>query len=91
MSLPLVAIIGRPNIGKSTLFNCFANSAKAIVSDISGTTRDTLMEKIQGETVDYWLLDTAGLRNEKDEDLEEENSNTSPIGSRKCGLNPLYD
>ncbi len=72
MTLPLITIIGRPNVGKSTLFNCFAKSQKAIVSDIPGTTRDTAMEKIEGDNYDYWLVDTAGLRNEKGETLEEE-------------------
>lgn len=70
MTLPVVAIIGRPNVGKSTLFNCFSKSKKAIVSDIPGTTRDNIIEKVQGENVDYWMVDTAGLRNEKGEQLE---------------------
>ncbi len=80
MDLPLVAIIGRPNVGKSTLFNCFVKSKKAIISDIPGTTRDQLMEKVtlRGETnadgqeteFSFWLVDTAGLTNEKGDDLE---------------------
>ena len=86
MPLPLVAIIGRPNIGKSTLFNCFANSSKAIVSDISGTTRDSLMEKIQGENADYWLVDTAGLRNEQGADLEEEIQMQAKLASENADL-----
>jgi GTPase len=80
MDLPIVAIIGRPNVGKSTLFNCFVRSKKAIISDIPGTTRDQLMEKVTlaGESnkeeamteFPFWLVDTAGLTNEKGDDLE---------------------
>ncbi len=72
MKLPVVAIIGRPNVGKSTLFNCFAKQQKAIVSDIPGTTRDSLMEKVEGDTFDYFLVDTAGLHNAKGDSLDQE-------------------
>ena len=71
-SLPLVAIVGRPNVGKSTLFNALVGERKSIVSDMAGTTRDTLIDKIEGTEVDYWLLDTAGLTDQKGEALEEE-------------------
>lgn len=69
---PVVAIVGRPNVGKSSLFNALIGNAKAIVSDIAGTTRDSVMHKVEGEAVDYWLVDTAGLTNVKGESLEEE-------------------
>jgi len=72
MKIATVAIIGRPNVGKSTLYNCFAKAKKAIVSDIPGTTRDSLIEKIEGENFDYLLIDTAGLQNEKGNTLKEE-------------------
>ncbi len=77
MDLPIVAIIGRPNVGKSTLFNCFVKQKKAIISDIPGTTRDQLMDKVtlsssNNETMEFsfWLVDTAGLTNGKGDDLE---------------------
>ena len=80
MDLPIVAIIGRPNVGKSTLFNCFVKSKKAIISDIPGTTRDQLMDKVtlssefdddgNPRAFSFWLVDTAGLTNEKGDDLE---------------------
>ncbi len=72
MSLPVVAIVGRPNVGKSTLFNCFAREQKAIISDVPGTTRDRLMERVNGENFSYWLVDTAGLTNGFGDDLERE-------------------
>jgi GTP-binding protein len=59
--LPLVAIIGRPNTGKSSLFNALIGERRAIVSDIPGTTRDQVAQRVKGEDVDYLLLDTAGI------------------------------
>ncbi|MEI8230619.1 MAG: ribosome biogenesis GTPase Der [Candidatus Peregrinibacteria bacterium] len=60
-SLPVVAIIGRPNTGKSTLFNRMIGERKAIVSEVAGTTRDHVAHRIEGEAVDYLLLDTGGM------------------------------
>lgn len=59
--LPTVAIIGRPNAGKSTLFNRLVGRRKAIVSEVPGTTRDHVAHRIEGETVDYLLIDTGGM------------------------------
>lgn len=57
-----VAIVGRPNVGKSSLFNRLFGEARAIVSDVAGTTRDTLdAELILGDKV-YTFIDTAGIR-----------------------------
>jgi GTP-binding protein len=57
-----VAIIGRPNVGKSTLLNQLAGSARAIVSPIPGTTRDAVDERIERDGHVYRLIDTAGIR-----------------------------
>jgi GTP-binding protein len=59
--LPLVAIIGKPNTGKSTLFNRLIGERKAIVSEIAGTTRDHIAHRIEGTNVDYLLVDTGGM------------------------------
>lgn len=59
--LPTVAIIGRPNTGKSTLFNRLIGHRKAIVSDIPGTTRDHIAQRIETDDVDYMLIDTGGM------------------------------
>ncbi len=72
MSLPTVCIIGRPNTGKSTLFNAMIGQRKAIVSDIAGTTRDRVVSKVEGNDRDYWLVDTAGLTSAAGEELEQE-------------------
>jgi tRNA modification GTPase len=57
-----VAIIGKPNAGKSTLLNTLLNENRAIVSDIAGTTRDTIEEVLNINGVLFRLIDTAGLR-----------------------------
>jgi len=58
-----VAIIGKPNAGKSTLLNALLNEDRAIVSDIPGTTRDTIEEVINIDGILFRLVDTAGIRN----------------------------
>ena len=62
-----VAIIGEPNVGKSTLLNALLNEEKAIVSHIAGTTRDAIEDDITINGVTYRFIDTAGIRETKDE------------------------
>jgi GTP-binding protein len=57
-----VAIIGRPNVGKSTLLNALTGKDRAIVSPIAGTTRDAVDETVEQEGVEYVFVDTAGIR-----------------------------
>lgn len=61
------AIIGRPNAGKSSLLNLILNEERAIVTDIEGTTRDTIEEFISIDGVPLKIIDTAGIRNANDE------------------------
>jgi tRNA modification GTPase len=61
-----VAIIGRPNAGKSSLFNALVGASRAIVTDIPGTTRDLLTERVDIEGLAITLVDTAGLREARD-------------------------
>ncbi|MEO1271718.1 MAG: GTPase, partial [Myxococcota bacterium] len=62
-----VVILGRPNAGKSTLFNLLCGLPRAIVTDTPGTTRDYLEELVLVEGVALRLIDTAGLRDTDDE------------------------
>ncbi|MBP3381285.1 MAG: ribosome biogenesis GTPase Der [Clostridia bacterium] len=57
-----VAIIGKPNAGKSSLINCIAGEERSIVSDIAGTTRDAIDTAVSNEYGDFVFIDTAGLR-----------------------------
>lgn len=61
-----VAIIGKPNAGKSTLFNALLNEERAIVSNIAGTTRDTIEETLNVKGILFRFIDTAGLRQTTD-------------------------
>lgn len=60
-NLPLVALCGRTNVGKSTLFNCFIEKNQALVSDIAGTTRDSNLGLVEWDKSAFELVDTAGI------------------------------
>jgi tRNA modification GTPase len=65
-----VAIIGKPNAGKSTLLNALLNEDRAIVSEIPGTTRDTIEELLNIDGILFRLIDTAGIRNHSNDIIE---------------------
>ena len=62
-----VAIVGKTNVGKSTLLNCLIGEERAIVSDVHGTTRDVIEDAIDINGVTFRFIDTAGLRDTTDE------------------------
>lgn len=70
--IPKIAIVGKPNVGKSSIINKLLGENRVIVSDIAGTTRDAVDTKIQHHGQDYLFIDTAGLRRKSrvKEDLE---------------------
>lgn len=70
--LPKFAIIGQPNVGKSSLLNALTGQERTIVSDIAGTTRDTIHTRYNMYQKDFMLIDTAGIRkkNKEKDDLE---------------------
>ncbi len=65
-----VAIIGKPNAGKSTLLNALLNEERAIVSEIAGTTRDTIEETVNIHGILFRLIDTAGIREHSTDHIE---------------------
>lgn len=67
-----IAIVGRPNAGKSSLFNRLAGAERAIVTELPGTTRDLLTERVDIGGVPFTLVDTAGLRPKPGDAIEEE-------------------
>jgi len=65
--LPQVAIIGQTNVGKSSLFNRMVQAQQAIVAREAGTTRDSVVGKVEHGSHTFWLVDTAGLKDPNDE------------------------
>ena len=61
-----IAIVGPPNVGKSTLLNCLLNEDRAIISSIAGTTRDSIEDEITLDSVCFRFIDTAGIRETED-------------------------
>ena len=70
--IPRFAIVGRPNAGKSSLINAFIGAERHIVTDIAGTTRDSIYTRYSKFGFDFYLVDTAGIRkkNKVNEDIE---------------------
>ncbi len=70
--IPRIAVVGRPNVGKSSLINAFLNDERNVVTDLAGTTRDSIYTKYDKFGFDFYLVDTAGIRkkNKVNEDLE---------------------
>ncbi len=64
---PIVAIVGRANVGKSSLFNRMVGMRQAIVAEEAGTTRDSIQGKVSHSGKDFWLVDTAGLKTAEDD------------------------
>lgn len=65
--LPIVAIVGRANVGKSSLFNAILKRREAIVAQEAGTTRDSISAKATHNDQDFWLVDTAGMKDAEDD------------------------
>lgn len=70
--LPRIAIVGKPNVGKSSIINAFLGEDRHIVTPLAGTTRDTIFTRYRNFGFDFYLIDTAGLRKKSkvEEDLE---------------------
>ncbi|MCX6180666.1 MAG: ribosome biogenesis GTPase Der [Bacteroidetes bacterium] len=70
--LPKIAVVGKPNVGKSSIVNAFMNQERNIVTPMAGTTRDTIHTRYKAFGHDFILIDTAGLRKKSrvDEDIE---------------------
>ncbi|MDO4930580.1 MAG: ribosome biogenesis GTPase Der [Bacteroidales bacterium] len=72
LSIPRFSVVGRPNVGKSSIINAFIGEDRHIVTDIAGTTRDSILTRYTKFGFDFFIVDTAGIRkkNKVTEDLE---------------------
>lgn len=83
---PIVAIVGKPNVGKSTLFNRMVGRNVAITSDIPGTTRDRVYQTCQLDKLETTLVDTGGLQYGKKESIEEDIYSQALLGIQESNL-----
>lgn len=79
MSKPIVAIVGRPNVGKSTLFNVLAGSEISIVKDTPGVTRDRIYADVEWSGYSFTLIDTGGIEPESKDQIIKEMRNQAQI------------
>ena len=86
MSKPIVAIIGRPNVGKSTLFNRMAGERKAIVEETEGVTRDRNYADIEWNGRKFVITDTGGLRPEQKDEMFEEVGRQTTLAMEEADL-----
>ena len=84
-----VAIVGRPNVGKSSLLNYILKESRAIVSEIPGTTRDVIREEVSIGGILFRLFDTAGIRVSEDS-IEKEGILRSQETVRNCRCCNLF-
>ena len=86
MSIPVVAIVGRPNVGKSTLFNRLVKKREAIVTDHPGVTRDRLYKSCLWEDRSFTVIDTGGFELDSREKLVEQMRDQTEIAIEEADL-----
>ena len=86
MTLPVVALIGRPNVGKSALFNRIVGDHSAIVSDEAGTTRDRHFAQAEWNGRSFWLVDTGGLSEDSNAQMDIEIRKQVMLGIEEADL-----
>ncbi len=84
--IPIIAIIGKPNVGKSSLFNRLLRKRIAITSDIAGTTRDRIFFRTSFDEMDAILVDTGGLEFENKQDIEADMQSQARIAINQADL-----
>ena len=88
MSIPQISIVGRPNVGKSSIFNWLAGRRLAIVDDMAGVTRDRMTFLLQEKGRYFEIVDTGGIGINDVDELDEEIERTSPFWKCRYLLKP---
>lgn len=83
---PTIAIVGRPNVGKSTLFNRLIGKRHAIIAEEAGTTRDRISHKFEHEGYEMILVDTGGIQHGKQEDIEADVASQAKIAIEEADI-----
>ena len=86
MALPIIAIVGRPNVGKSTLFNRLIGKRYAITSPVPGTTRDRIYHEAEIGTYNVILVDTGGMEFDKKQDIEADVQLQAKLGVEEADI-----
>jgi len=86
MGRPVVAIVGRPNVGKSTLFNRIVGRGIAVIEDLPGITRDRLYKEAEWDGKPFIVIDTGGFRTEPEEDIEAEVRNQALVAIEEADV-----
>jgi len=86
MSKPIVALVGRPNVGKSTLFNRIVGQRRAIVEDVPGTTRDRLYGEAEWNGVVFTIVDTGGLEVVESQKMRAPREQPKPLSTASVGF-----
>ena len=84
MAKPIVAIVGRPNVGKSTLFNKLAGQRISIVQDTPGVTRDRVYAQAEWLNYNFTMIDTGGIEPERQDIIVKANEKTGEYCYRNC-------
>ena len=90
MSKPVVAIVGRPNVGKSTLFNVLAGERISIVQDTPGVTRDRIYAEVQWLDKAFTLIDTGGIEPDSKDVILSQMREQAEISDRDSGCHYFY-
>ena len=91
MARPLVAIVGRPNVGKSTFFNQMAGRRIAIVEDTPGVTRDHVYVDCEWQKYKFTLIDTGGIDPNSDDPLLKQMRRQAEIAIETCDVNIIIN
>jgi GTP-binding protein len=86
MSLPIIAVVGRPNVGKSTLVNRIAQTAEAIVHEARGVTRDRSYHRADWNGREFMLIDTGGIETAKDDPFAESIKSQALVAAREADI-----